>query len=379
MTDAPQTFAGLPRRAEDPLRASGDIGLYVTRELLESVPEERRPEYAQAVEEFAARKYQLGVEVARQLPGLMSGADPEAAARYLDAVRAVAEADWRAAVQAAKYLHHLQSAADDAVAEGYRRIIIEAVTLQPEGGAADAAAEELIALDRDLKGVEARFARADALRVELNRRRGRSDRRQDQAVRLAAALPDALAGVAPSHRPALAAQVRAVAQADAEAALGATGTLRELLGHRLSAAGAAEWVARGLEVLERNVEVGRGYFRLATKQSLQALDELRDGVPLRQVARVLKLYATALSGRDVAIRTREEMESVTPYGAEYIVLPPEMRFFDDDESNFIAYKVATAHGAGRIEFGTYDFRLESIPDVVAGLRRRYARDEEWPP
>ncbi|MNC88917.1 hypothetical protein D3C83_47900 [compost metagenome] len=99
-------------------------------------------------------------------------------------------------------------------------------------------------------------------------------------------------------------------------------------------------------------------------------------MPLRQVARVLKLYATALSGREVAIRTAEEMSTAGTYGAEYIVLPPEMRFFEDDDRNFIAYKVATAHGAGRIEFGTYDFALAEIAETVAGLRRRYPADRD---
>jgi hypothetical protein len=62
---------------------------------------------------------------------------------------------------------------------------------------------------------------------------------------------------------------------------------------------------------------------------------------------------------------------VDVFAAEHIVLPPEMRFFDDDERNFTAYKVATAHGAGRIEFGTYAFRLRDVPELVGELRARY--------
>jgi hypothetical protein len=363
--------AGLTEGPDDPLRASANLGLYVTRERLESVPAGRRAEYTRAVEEFAARKYQLGVEVARQLPAILTDPDPEIAERYLAEVRAIADADWRAGVQAAKFLQHLQSADDAEVAQGYRRIVIEAVTLAPEASDADGAEAELARLERELADAQGHFQRAEALRVELGRRRGRQDRRQEHAVRLAETLPVALAAVAPSMRSAMAEQVRLVAQADPEAAVAAAITLRELLGKRLSPPGAAEWVARGMEILERNAEVGRGFFRLATKQALQTLDELREGVPLRQVARVLKLYATALSGREVAIRTAEEMSSAGTYGAEYIVLPPEMRFFDDDERNFIAYKVATAHGAGRIEFGTYDFQLAAIAETVSGLRRRY--------
>jgi nitric oxide reductase NorD protein len=124
-------------------------------------------------------------------------------------------------------------------------------------------------------------------------------------------------------------------------------------------------------VLERNKEVGRGYFRLGSKYALEVLDELKEGLALKSVARVLKLYATALSGREVSIRGTNEMGALDAYGDDHIVLPPEMRFFEEDAANFTAYKVATAHGAGRIEFGTYGFSLADIPDTVARLERRY--------
>ena len=58
------------------------------------------------------------------------------------------------------------------------------------------------------------------------------------------------------------------------------------------------------------------------------------------------------------------MQAVNAYGADHIILPPEMHFLEDDAGNFTAYKVATAHGAGRIEFGTYAFSLDDIPETV---------------
>ncbi|MGI9540371.1 MAG: hypothetical protein ACR2N6_09505, partial [Miltoncostaeaceae bacterium] len=146
-------------------------------------------------------------------------------------------------------------------------------------------------------------------------------------------------------------------------------------GERVSPDGAAEWVSRGLDVLDKNKEVGRGYFRMGSKYSLQVLDELEEGLALRAVARVLKLYATALSGREVAIRSTEEMGALDVYSVDNIVLPPDMRFFDEDDDNFTAYKVATAHGAGRIEFGTYDFSLDDITETVGELVARYGEPE----
>jgi hypothetical protein len=191
-------------------------------------------------------------------------------------------------------------------------------------------------------------------------------------VELAVALPPILARLRPRYRPPYLSQIRQVAAADPEASLEAADTLLDLLnGERVSPDGADEWVARGLEVLERNKEVGRGYFRLGSKYALQVLDELKEGLALKSVARVLKLYAVALAGQEVAIRGAGEAAAIDAYSAEHIVLPPEMRFFDDDERNFVAYKMATAHGAGRIEFGTYGFRLDQIPDTVSHLERRY--------
>ena len=293
---------------------TADLGLYVPRSLLESVPEERRPEYLRAVEEFAGRKYQIAVEVAKQLPALLAGPDPEAADRYLAGVRAVADADWRAGVEAARYLQHLQASGDPVLAQGYADVVAQAVASSSDDGEHHSDEAELERLERQLGGEVA----------------------------------------------------------GAVLALAATPTLAELLvAHHFSAEGLAEWVGRGLRVLERNADIGRAYFRMATKQALADLEELREGLRLRQVARVLKLYATALSGRDVMIRAADELAGLDIMTFDHIALPAEMGAFDEEEDNFRAYKVATAHGAGRIEFGTYRFRLQDIPETVSALEGRY--------
>jgi hypothetical protein len=112
--------------------------------------------------------------------------------------------------------------------------------------------------------------------------------------------------------------------------------------------------------------------RTAITGALEArLQELREGLALRQVARVLKLYATALSGRDVAVRGIDEMETVDRFGPDHIILPADMRFFQDDDRNFTAYKVAAAHGAARIEFGTYRVQLDDVPETIEALTERY--------
>jgi hypothetical protein len=352
--------------------AVGNVGMYVAREMLAAVPEERRGAYLRMVEEISELKYQLGVEVARQLPRLLADHPPEQVARYLDQVREVAAVGWKSGVEVAKQLPDLYEAPDERLAEAYVEIVADATAGPAEDTETAELAAELGGLERELKEMEPKVRRRDELKSLLAARDRRDEKRRKHAVELAAALPPILARLRPRYRPPYLHQVRQVAAVDPEASLEAADTLLDLLnGERVSAEGAAEWVSRGLEVLERNREVGRGYFRLGSKYALQVLDELKEGLALKSVARVLKLYATALSGQDVAIRGTNEMEAVDFFGPEHIVLPPEMRFFEDDERNFTAYKVATAHGAGRIEFGTYRFQLADVPELVGTLRTRY--------
>ena len=77
---------------------TGNVGMYVGREMLASVPEDRRDDYLRLVEEISDLKYQLGVEVARQLPRLFQEQDDTAVERYLDQVRSIADVGWKSGV-----------------------------------------------------------------------------------------------------------------------------------------------------------------------------------------------------------------------------------------------------------------------------------------
>lgn len=354
--------------------AVGNVGMYVAREMLVSVPEEQRQTYLRMVEEISNIKYQLGVEVARQLPRLLAEGDTDAIARYLRQVEAVASIGWKSGVEVAKQLPDLYDAPDETLADSYVEIISRASSDSAEDDDIGTLRTELEQLEHEIQRMEPKVKRAQELKTRLAAHDRRDDKRRKHAVELASALPPILARLAPKHRQVYLEQVQRVAIGDPEAALDAADTLLDLLnGERVSDEGAREWVVRGLIELEKNKEVGRGYFRLGSKYSLQVLDELEEGLPLKSVARVLKLYATALSGRDVAIRAITEMAAVDSYAADHIILPPDMRAFDDEEHNFIAYKVATAQGAGRIEFGTYDLELDRLGATRGTLAGRYGQ------
>lgn len=353
--------------------AVGNVGMYVAREMLASVPEDQRATYLSLVEQIAELKYQLGVEVARQLPRLLAEHDTHLVARYLDQVKAVANVGWKSSVEVAKQLPDLYDAPDPAMADSYVGIITGATSgSDSEDAESSVLQSELDRLEIEIREMEPKIQRAQELKSLLAARDRRDEKRKKHAVELASVLPAVLARLRARYRALFLEQVQRVADADPESALDCADTLLDLLnGERLSPDGAVEWVSRGLGVLEKNAEVGRGYFRLGSKYALDVVEELREGLALKHVARILKLYATALCARDVAIRSTQEMYALEAFGSDHIVLPPDMRYFDDDEANFTAYKVATAHGAGRIEFGTYDFRLADIEDVVGHLTTRY--------
>jgi hypothetical protein len=356
--------------------AVGNVGMYVAREMLLSVPEDQRQEYMRMVEGISELKYQLGVEVARQLPRLLAEHDLDMVRHYLAQVTSVADVGWKSGVEVAKQLPDFYGAPDKQLPDAYVRIITGATQSPPEDTETTALATELERLEKELKDMEPKVKRAQDLKTQLSTRDRRDEKRRKHAVELAAALPPLLARLRPRYRPPYLDLVGRVARADPEASLEAADTLLDLLnGERVSPEGAEQWVNRGLEVLDKNKEVGRGFFRLGSKYALDVLETLKEGLALKSVARVLKLYATALSGKDVAIRGTNELHAVDVMTIDHIILPPDIRFFEDNDENFMAYKVATAHGAGRIEFGTYRFSLDDVESTVEHLAARYGGGE----
>lgn len=179
-----------------------------------------------------------------------------------------------------------------------------------------------------------------------------------------------------------------LAERDAEAALAYLQRCPDIL-DLTGAAGEADakfetWYRGGMEILAYSAEGARAYFALETKKALDSVREAVSGVPLRQVARSLKLFAQGLCGSDVAIRalpesaegpgkkTQASRARVDPDGRT-IALPAVLRRHESREDNFRLYLVMTAHEAGHVEFGTYSLPLDRLADMTAAVARRYGR------
>ena len=150
------------------------------------------------------------------------------------------------------------------------------------------------------------------------------------------------------------------------------------------------WFQGGMEVLEYSLEGGQAYFSLQTKNALASLEQAMSGVPLRQVARTLKLFAQGMCGTDVSIETLPEATegpgsgstpdlkqqilkraTLSPDGKR-IFLPVIMRHGGSREENIRWYTVMTAHEVGHVEFGTYQVAFDQLQPLVREVQARYS-------
>lgn len=137
------------------------------------------------------------------------------------------------------------------------------------------------------------------------------------------------------------------------------------------------WLKAGMDVLAYSREGGRVYFGMESRNALASVEQAMAGVPLRRVARRIKLFVQGLCGTDVTIAALPESASaanvratVGPDGRT-IFLPAILRRYATAEENERWAVVMAAHEAGHLEFGTYRLRLAALADMIEGVSRRY--------
>ena len=125
------------------------------------------------------------------------------------------------------------------------------------------------------------------------------------------------------------------------------------------------WAEAGATVLsDGNAEGAEAFFRLESTRAEELLAALSARIELPRIRQILRLYAKALTGQDIAIRSTEELvdsgigwvtESTATTEGTAIYLPPFVSTFEDRDENFLVYKIFATHQSGRIEFGSFDF------------------------
>ena len=174
-----------------------------------------------------------------------------------------------------------------------------------------------------------------------------------------------------------------VAEQDPEAALSylrRSPELVGLLGEGPSAFVRFEnWFKAGMEVLSYCPEGARAYFSAESRKALVSVEEALSGVPLKQVARRVKLFVQGLCGSEVLIASRTDAvgeptaRAVVSADGKTITLPALLRRYPTAPENERLYLVMAAHEAGHLEFGTYRLRMDRLADLVPTVCRRYRR------
>ena len=146
------------------------------------------------------------------------------------------------------------------------------------------------------------------------------------------------------------------------------------------------WFTAGMEVLAYSIEGAKAYFALESQKALTSVEAALSGVPLRQVARTVKLFVQGLCGTDLTIQALPDSLSqetsaraTVSQDGRTISLPALLRRYPTAEENLRLYLVMAAHEAGHVEFGTYRLTLEPFADLVLALRQRYGLVKQTEP
>jgi nitric oxide reductase NorD protein len=161
-----------------------------------------------------------------------------------------------------------------------------------------------------------------------------------------------------------------IAAVDGEAALAEFRSSARAL-HTVSIEQFEEWARRGLTAVRADNRARRSYFSLETRGSYEALHSNSTGLSLDSIQHFLRLYVEALTGKEVEIAALAAVPDEARIGdGRTIHLPSLVHEFGDDDLDFRLYKVLAAHGAGQIEFGTYE-QGESLRAVYRYIQSTY--------
>lgn len=162
-----------------------------------------------------------------------------------------------------------------------------------------------------------------------------------------------------------------IARVDAEAALACLRSSAKAL-RTVSIEQFEAWAHAGLSFGRADARARRSYYALETRGSNEALRTGGAGLTLESIQHLLRLYVEGLTGHAVEIvpLAAVPVESRIDDGRT-IHLPSTVGEFDDEELDFRLYKVLAAHGAGQIEFGTYERDTADMRAAHAAIAALY--------
>ncbi|MFV0387282.1 MAG: nitric oxide reductase activation protein NorD [Pyrinomonadaceae bacterium] len=171
--------------------------------------------------------------------------------------------------------------------------------------------------------------------------------------------------------------VREIAETDSESGLAAFISSAKAL-EKVSLAQFEEWVETGLRSKEgASAKARRSFFALETRSSNELLQDAQEGLALENIQNILRIYVEGLTGKEIEIAPISAMPQESRIGdGKTIYLPAKIKEFDDDEIDFRLFKVLAAHGAGQIEFGTFETGSKELKAAYVEMMTRYEASAE---
>ena len=168
-----------------------------------------------------------------------------------------------------------------------------------------------------------------------------------------------------------------IAETDAESALAAFRSSAPAL-RRVTLEQFEQWVTIGLrDTAEDLPKSRRSYFALETRASNAILQNTRAGLHLEDIQNILRIYIEGLTGNTVEIAPLPAVPQESRIGdGKTIYLPSAVAEFNNEDNDFRLYKVLAAHGAGQIEFGTFEKDSTALRAAYSDLKSLYEATAE---
>jgi len=117
-------------------------------------------------------------------------------------------------------------------------------------------------------------------------------------------------------------------------------------------------------------EKAASFVRGESSEYADFFEAISEGLELKRVKPVLLHYLNALLGYRIEI---VEAQGAATTDGERIFLPVRIKEFEDEDRNFILYKVMATHEEAHLEYGSFDFELMRVRDVVSRIEGKYER------
>jgi len=128
---------------------------------------------------------------------------------------------------------------------------------------------------------------------------------------------------------------------------------------------------RASELNRLNHERAISFINGESFESSVFIDAITDGLELSKVKPILANYLNALLNYRIEIA---ESSGHSTDGRR-IYLPGKICDFEDKQKNFTIYKVFATHEEAHLEYGSFDFSLSKIQDVVDHIKATYGDEK----